>query len=279
MTDSSARSRPSNGEYITDEAGRIVITDLEPGTTITAREVKTVEGYVLDGAPKSIEIKAGEVQTLRFYNEAKGTLVIRKLDSVTKEPLPGWSSNLTYADGGYVDADNGHLSSKGLYTTDQNGEIRISGITGTIVVKETKTIPGYTIDPAGQSQTVVVKPGRYPDFDLLQPAHRRRGVHQGQRGRIGRSASPTPPSRSAKWTMSSLTPCTYRRGWAASCLSGGWRLLRRGDRGGGGLPGGSHAPLFEVEGGKTVSLTVTNKAFSGILIHKVDADTVRASTA
>ena len=30
---------------------------------------------------------------------------------------------------------------------------------------------------------------------------------------------------------------------------------------------------FEVEGGKTVSLTVTNKAFSGILIHKVDADT------
>ena len=57
-----------------------------------------------------------------------------------------------------MDADNGHLSSKGLYTTDQNGEIRISGITGTIVVKETKTIPGYTIDPAGQSQTVVVNP-------------------------------------------------------------------------------------------------------------------------
>ena len=27
---------------------------------------------------------------------------------------------------------------------------------------------------------------------------------------------------------------------------------------------------FEVEGGKTVSLTVTNKAFSGILIHKID---------
>ena len=30
---------------------------------------------------------------------------------------------------------------------------------------------------------------------------------------------------------------------------------------------------FEVEDGKTVSLTVTNKAFSGILIHKIDADT------
>ena len=86
------------------------------------------------------------VQTLRFYNAAKGTLVIRKLDSVTKKPLAGVEFELTYADGGYVDADNGHLSSKGLYTTDANGEIRISGVTGTIVVKETKTIDGYTIE-------------------------------------------------------------------------------------------------------------------------------------
>ena len=77
---------------------------------------------------------------MRFYNAAKGTLVIRKLDSVTKKPLAGVEFELTYADGGYVDADNGHLSSKGLYTTDANGEIRISGVTGTIVVKETKTI-------------------------------------------------------------------------------------------------------------------------------------------
>lgn len=95
VTDSSgAVVGPSNGEYITDENGRIVITDLEPGTTVTAREVKALEGYVLDTAPKSIEIKAGEVQTLRFYNEAKGTLVIRKLDSVTHEPpCRVWSLN------------------------------------------------------------------------------------------------------------------------------------------------------------------------------------------
>ena len=159
ITDSSgAVVGPSNGEYITDEAGRIVIDGLEPGTTITAREVKALEGYVLDGAPKSIEIKAGEVQTLRFYNQAKGTLVIRKLDSVTKEPLAGVEFELTYADGGYVDDENGHLSSLGLYTTDQNGEIRISGVTGTIVARETKTIEGYTIDPATQSQTVQVNP-------------------------------------------------------------------------------------------------------------------------
>ena len=117
-----------------------------------------MEGYVLDGAPKSIEIKEGEAQTLRFYNQKQGTLVIRKLDKLTGEPLAGVEFELTYAEGGYVDDANGHLSSKGLYTTDANGEIRVSSVTGTIVVKETKTVPGYTIDPWTQTQTVTVNP-------------------------------------------------------------------------------------------------------------------------
>jgi uncharacterized surface anchored protein len=51
VTDSSgAVVGRSNGEFITDEHGRVVIHDLEPGTTVTAREVKTVDGFVLDGA-------------------------------------------------------------------------------------------------------------------------------------------------------------------------------------------------------------------------------------
>ena len=157
VTDSSgAFVGKSNGEYVTDENGRIEITGITPGETITAKEIKGLEGYILDTAPKSIRITEGEAHTLRFYNQKQGTLVIRKLDKLTKAPLAGVEFELTYAGGGYVDDANGHLSSKGLYTTDANGEIRISGISGTIVVKETKTIPGYTIDPASQSQTVTV---------------------------------------------------------------------------------------------------------------------------
>ena len=67
--------------------------------------------------------------------------MIRKLDKLTGEPLAGVEFELTYAEGGYVDNANGHLSSKGLYTTDANGEIRVSGVTGTIVVKETEDCP------------------------------------------------------------------------------------------------------------------------------------------
>ena len=150
---------PGDGTFYTNAAGEIVITGLEPGTTITAHEIKTVDGYVLDGTPKSVQIKAGQgAPELTFWNKRAGELIIRKLDSVTKQPLAGVEFELTYAGGGYVDNANGHLSSNGLYTTDAHGEIHISGVTGTIVVKETRTIEGYTIDPATQTQTVKVNP-------------------------------------------------------------------------------------------------------------------------
>ena len=155
---SGAAVGPDAGVYYTDKAGEIVLNGLEPGATIVAREIKTVDGYVLDGTPQNIRIKAGEAQRLTFWNKRAGELVIQKKDKLTGAPLAGVEFQLTYAGGGYVDNANGHLSSKGLYTTDANGEIRISGIVGTIVVKETKTIPGYVIDPAGQTQTVTVNP-------------------------------------------------------------------------------------------------------------------------
>jgi len=149
---------PSDGHFYTDKDGRITITDLEPGMTITARETKTIDGYVLDGEPKSIEIKTGKVQNLTFWNKPAGVLVIQKKDKISGKPLAGVEFELTYSGGGYVDNDNGHLSSKGRYTTDDKGEIRVSGVTGTIVVKEVKAIDGYIIDPANQTQTVKVNP-------------------------------------------------------------------------------------------------------------------------
>ena len=150
---------PSDGTFYTDSKGEIVIEGLEPGTTITAQEVKTVDGFVLDGTPKSVKIKAGQgAPSLTFWNKRAGELIIRKLDKATGKPLAGVEFELTYAGGGYVDNADGHLSSNGLYTTDAHGEIHISGVTGTIVVKETRTIDGYTIDPATQTQTVKVNP-------------------------------------------------------------------------------------------------------------------------
>ena len=149
---------PDGGIYYTNNAGEIVLEGLEPGTTITAQEIKTVDGYVLDGRPQSIKIEAGKGQNLTFWNKKAGSLVIRKLDKQTGKPLAGVEFEVIYAEGGYVDTDDGHLSSKGLYTTDDHGEIHISGIVGTVVIKETRPLPGYTIEPGRESQTITVNP-------------------------------------------------------------------------------------------------------------------------
>ena len=127
----------SNGEFITDENGRIVINDLTPGTTITAREVKTVEGYVLDTTPKSIQIKAGEVQTLRFYNTPSGGLTIIKKDEETGERISAVQFEVRKLNGEII----------GTYTTDKSGVIRLpEAEKGWYQVVELKAAEGYRLD-------------------------------------------------------------------------------------------------------------------------------------
>lgn len=273
VTDSSgAVVGPNNGVYTTGADGRVVISGLTPGTTVTARETKTAEGYVLDGTPQSILIKEGEVQTLTFWNELAGTIVIRKLNSVTKEPLAGVEFELTYADGSYVDDANGHLSSLGLYTTDANGEIRISGITGTIVVKETKTIDGYTIDPATQMQTVTVNPEDTQTLTFYNdPIGGVEVVKVDADKQTKRLANATFEIRRMDDSLVD-TVTTDENGRVFLPLEDGAYY---------GVE--IHAPegfklddtphYFEVKNGKTTILTVSNRAISGILIHKTDSTT------
>ena len=148
----------ANGKFVTDSAGTFTITDVAPGTTLIIKETRAKAGYILDDTPQTVKVKSNEVTTLEFRNQPKGNLIIVKQDSVTKEPLEGVEFKITYADGSYVDAEGGTLSSTGLYWTDKAGKITISGISGTVVVTEIETIPGYTIDENTRTQTVVVNP-------------------------------------------------------------------------------------------------------------------------
>ena len=146
----------ANGKYVTDSAGTFTITDIAPGTTLVVKETRARDGYLLDDAPQTATIKAGQTVTLEFRNQPQGSLIINKLSSADKKtPLEGVLFQITYSDGSFV--DNGALSSKGLYRTDKNGQIILSGITGTVVVTEVETIKGYRIDDASRSQTIEVR--------------------------------------------------------------------------------------------------------------------------
>ena len=160
LTDSSGNYLGNdNGRFTTNAAGEILVDGLEPGMTVIAREVRAKTGYLLDDSPQHALIKSGETAHLQFLNQPAGNLIIRKVSSgPNKEPLEGVEFKITYADGSFVPDANGELSSNGIYYTNKSGEIRISSVVGTVVATETKTIPGFTIDEATRTQTVVVNP-------------------------------------------------------------------------------------------------------------------------
>ena len=149
----------SNGEFITDENGRVVIHDLIPGTTVTAREIKTVEGFVLDGAPKSILIKAGEVQTLRFYNVRAGGLTVIKKDEKTGARIPGVQFEIRKMDGEIV----------GTFTTDENGVIYLpEAENGWYAVTELKAADGYRLDDT--PHRIEVRDGQTATLEITNKA-------------------------------------------------------------------------------------------------------------
>ena len=148
----------ANGKFVTDSAGTFTITDIAPGTTLVIKETRAKDGYILDDTPQTVKVKSNEITTVEFRNQPKGNLIIVKQDSITKAPLEGVQFKITYADGSYVDAEGGTLSSTGLYWTNKEGRITISGISGTVMVTEVETIPGYSIDENTRTQTVVVNP-------------------------------------------------------------------------------------------------------------------------
>ena len=156
VTDSTGAAIGSeNGSFVTDKDGRIVITGLTPGVTITAKETESISGYVLNSQPQSILIKSDDAQTLTYYNQRKGGLIVEKRDSATNAPLAGAEFQITTTDGAYVDGNEGTTSTKGVYRTDANGQIVLLNLApNSYVVRETKAPEGYILD--SESQTVRV---------------------------------------------------------------------------------------------------------------------------
>ena len=270
---SGAAVGPDDGVYYTDKAGEIVLNGLEPGTTVVAREIKSVDGFVLDGTPQDILIKAGTVQNLTFWNKRQGALIINKLDAVTKKPLAGVTFKITTAAGEFVPDENGKISSNGLYYTDKNGQIILKGVTGTLVVTEEKSIDGYTIDENTRTQTVVVNPDDTQSLYFYNaPIGGVELIKVNAADKSQRIPNTTFEIRrvSDGGLVDTVTTGPDGRVYVPLASDSYYAVETEAGKG---YQLDSTPIYFTVEDGKMTTKTVTNKAISGILIHKVNAIT------
>lgn len=135
----------NNGIFTTDSNGSITISYLAKDSYIV-EEVKAPDGYVLEEQSKTIALDYGKTYTLEFTNKKMTSLVIKKVDSISGEPLVGAKFVVEKQNGEHV----------GEYTTDNTGTIQLPTLDPDwYVVRETKAPEGYILDET--PKTVEVK--------------------------------------------------------------------------------------------------------------------------
>lgn len=135
----------NNGIFTTDSNGSITISYLAKDSYIV-EEVKAPDGYALEEQSKTIALDYGKTYTLEFTNKKMTSLVIKKVDSISGEPLVGAKFVVEKQNGEHV----------GEYTTDNTGTILLPTLDPDwYVVRETKAPEGYILDET--PKTVEVK--------------------------------------------------------------------------------------------------------------------------
>ena len=160
----------SNGIFRSDENGEVRIDGLTPGRSVVVTETRAPAGFLIDTQSQTVMIQAGKTVSVTMKNQPKGQLIVQKRDSDTGDPLPGAQFRITTAAGCEVGLDGvigtSTLTQNGIFTTDSNGEIRITNLApGAYVLTEIKAPAGYVMDSPstnvviganGDTQTVIV---------------------------------------------------------------------------------------------------------------------------
>ena len=137
------------GEVVTDSTGRATLTNV-PSGYITVTEIAVPDGYVLDPTPQTKLVDGENPVEFVFENEPYGSILIKKRNASTQNPLSGAIFKVTTADGTLI-GDN--------YTSGADGTVLVSGLdpTKTYIVTETRAPDGFEISEG--PKTVTVKPG------------------------------------------------------------------------------------------------------------------------
>ena len=132
---------------VSDADGIVHLAELDTGTYIITETIAP-SGYVIDEAPKTVELRAGQTYEVIFTNSRSYGLQIRKTIKGTNKPLSGCVFRVAKANGEII----------GKYTTNSAGLATVSGLEdGVYVVTELSCPEGYRLDSTPQN--VIVKSG------------------------------------------------------------------------------------------------------------------------
>ena len=137
------------GNYITDEAGRILLNSNLQSGWYRCSELEAAQGYTLkEPIVQDIFLAGGENKTLYFENIPKSALIIRKIGT-DGLPLAGATFTVKYL-GGTSGSGGTLIATK---VTGVNGTIILTGLEpGTYIVEETIPAPGHELsNPAVQT--------------------------------------------------------------------------------------------------------------------------------
>ena len=123
----------------TDESGFVVFEDV-PNGTYELRETQPPFGYMPNDEVKTVIVTSDSDPVIEFEyeNEPKSGIIVRKIDAVTKQPIPNVEFRVTPLAPLTEPANS--------YTTNDNGIIVLEGLKpGTYRIEETKTVDGYVL--------------------------------------------------------------------------------------------------------------------------------------
>lgn len=134
------------GTYVTDKLGVIQLPDLDDGW-YQLTEIKAPKGYLLDSTPQKVEVKKGETKTFEFENTASASMLIHKIDSVTRKGIQGVK---------FVVYDSS-MTPIGEYESDDQGYVHLNKTLedGMYYVREIVAAEGYILDNKVKSFTVL----------------------------------------------------------------------------------------------------------------------------
>ena len=136
----------------TDNHGRIFL-DSVPVGTFKVTEINVPSHVILCPIPQEVALKPGETSTVTFFNALKPSLEIRKVDSVTGDPVKGAKFQIWY---GSNHTDTGELNDLGTYFSDASGKIILPEIKdGWYKVTELEPASGYAIKEAATQECFI----------------------------------------------------------------------------------------------------------------------------